>query len=149
MVTQNRGLRGFLSRNFRFSEWIGKEFLVQGYTNIKQLFYIILAKNHSARNESFAEAVVRLRLSETDIVKQKEYYRMTSVIYGSFLLFSVVYAMWLYWVDKNLLSAFMTVVYSVLMFAFFFRESFWYMQITKRRLGHTFGDWWCFMLGRH
>lgn len=148
MSEPKRGLRGFLTRNFNFSEWIGKEFLLKGFNDIKELFYLLTKRSGVSRKETFAEAVVRLKLSEKDINAQREYYRLTTFIYGCFVVFSMIYAGYMFFVQNNKMTTFMIVVYGGLMFAFFFRESFCYMQITKRRLGHNFNHWWHFMLGR-
>lgn len=148
MSEPKRGLRGFLTRNFNFSEWIGKDFLLKGFNDIRELFYLLTKRREVSRKESFAEAVVRLRLSEQDINSQREYYRLTTFIYGSFVLFSMVYAGYMFFVQDNKMTTFMIIVYGGLMFAFFFRESFCYMQITRRKLGHNFSNWCQFMLGR-
>ncbi len=148
MNKPKRGLRGFLARNFNFSEWIGKDFLLKGMYDIYELFYLLTKPRQEGRKETFAEAVVRLGLSEKDINAQREYYRITTIIYGTFIIFSLLYAAWMFFVEKNMLTTFMIIVYMGLMFAFFFRESFWYMQITKRKLGNGLNDWCKFMLWR-
>ena len=110
-----------MARNFNFSEWIGKEFLLKGFNDIRELFYLLTKRREVSRKESFAEAVVRLRLSEQDINSQREYYRLTTFIYGSFVLFSIVYAGYMFFVQNNKMTTFMIIVYGGLMFAFFFR----------------------------
>ena len=64
MNKPKRGLRGFLARNFNFSEWIGKDFLLKGMYDIYELFYLLTKPRQEGRKETFAEAVVRLGLSE-------------------------------------------------------------------------------------
>jgi len=140
------GFRAYIANTFKFSEWISKDFLVHGARNIHSTYRSLVKPKQGVRNESFAEAIVRLGLSEHEISKQKRYYLMTSSLYGVCLLLGCGYAAWLLWVVQNVSAALMAALYCFLMFAFFFRESFWYMQISTRRLGQNMQDWTAFML---
>lgn len=149
MFSKRRGFKGYLAKNFNFGEWLGKDFLIAGYENIVSTYRALTRPKKVEVKETFAEAIVRLNLSEKDLREQQSYFRITASIYASFIILGLGYAIWLYFFDNNLLSACMAVIYSTLMFSLFFRESFWYMQIKKRKLGHTLGDWLQFISGRY
>lgn len=142
---QRKGLRGYLSRTFNVYEWMGADILWQGAKSIKGLYGDIISPPSSGIKETFSQAVVRMGLTEYDIAKQARYYKFTSSIYGIFFIFAVLYALILF-LSKNVGAGCMGTAYAVLMFAFYFRESFWLMQIKRRRLGHNFIDWVAYLV---
>jgi Flp pilus assembly protein TadB len=45
-------------------------------------------------------------------------------------------------------SSIVTFLLALVLFGLSFRYHFWYMQVTKRRLGCTFGDWLSFVFSK-
>lgn len=133
-------LRTFAGRTFNVSTWMATDALVNGARNIRQLYGQISSSSRDGRQESFAEAVERLGLSERDVRAKQKYYRKTSALYGVFWAASVMYTLVLY-AAGQWLTCLTAVAYSFLVFSFFFREHFWYMQIRQRQFGMHFSDW--------
>mgnify|MGYP001253251665 CR=1 FL=1 len=146
MRKKRRGFRGYMARTFKVSEWISRDFLLQGAHNIRDTYRLLVQTRPQGRVETFTEAIVRLRLTEKDIYKQQHYFRMTSSLYLFFLFIALVYFSWMLVSKRSIQAVAMVLLYSSLMGAFFFRESFWYMQIRTRRLGQSFNDWCRFIL---
>lgn len=140
-------LRTYAGKTFSVSEWMAKDALVAGARNIKSLYHAMKASQSGRKVETFQEAVERLGLREKDIATRLAYYKKTSLLYGVILVASVLYAAMMYSASQWL--TFLTcVAYSLLVFSFFFREHFWYMQIKKRRFGMRFSDWLRFVTFR-
>ncbi|MEC8063855.1 MAG: hypothetical protein VX112_03310 [Pseudomonadota bacterium] len=146
MFSKKRSLRGHLTNSFRVSEWMGISLMVKSGRSIYSMYENLVTPPKATRRESFHDAVSRLHISEKDIKSQMYYYKMTSSIYGLFCIFGIIYAMILFVYGTR--GAFiMSCSYCCLIGSFFFRESFWYMQIKNRRLGMSPYDWLRFMVG--
>jgi intracellular multiplication protein IcmV len=110
-----------------------------------------LAKNLSTikkptHHETFDEAVSRLELSEEDIQERIRSYRNMSRVYLCVFLFGLIYMGYLL-INQYYVASVMMVSFSMLIFSFFFRESFWCTQLVQRRLGLSFSDWLNLKLG--
>ena len=144
-----RGIRNHIKSTFNLSQWIVKDALVGGYKRIQDLYKQVRGQRGQVLipGESFDQACERLKLTQAALNQKMRYYKNTSALYGLFFLFSLCY--WLMLVFKGLwVTVFMATAYCFLLFTFFFRESFWYMQIKKRKLGMSFTDWLKFMTFR-
>lgn len=145
-MSEKKGLRAYMARTFNLYQWAGAKSLIVSGNNIRHLFSEMTVVKKSVRRETFAQAVVRLGLTAKDIQDREKQYRLTSSVFGLFFIFGVVYSLMLY-LREDYLTSLMAVAYTVLMFAFFFRESFWYMQVKKRELGKNVTDWLLFVVG--
>ena len=146
MRKKRTGFRGYMARTFNVSDWVSRDFIMQGAYNIRDTYRLLVHRRSQERIETFTEAIVRLRLTEKDIYKQQRYFRMTSSLYLVFLVVALLYCGWLWATGRPAVAVGMALLYSGLMGSFFFRESFWYMQIRTRRLGQSFSDWSRFVL---
>ena len=139
-MNQGKGLRSYMSRTFNVYQWAGGQSLISSGKSIRGLFRAMTIVKRSARKETFSQAIVRLNLTPKDIEEKERQYKMSSSIYCIFFIFGLVYTVLLF-SRSNVGTGVMGMSYSFLMFAFFFRESFWYMQVKNRRLGMTLFDW--------
>ena len=143
-MSQGKGFRAYMSRTFNVYQWAGAKSLIDSGSNIRTLFNSMVYIKKPSRKETFAQAVVRLGLTVADIKDREQQYKLTSSIFFVFFIFGLVYSFFLFR-NKDILTSLMGLAYSMLMFGFFFRESFWYMQIKKRELGKTVFDWFKFV----
>lgn len=146
-MSEKKGLRSYMARTFNVYQWAGAKALVASGNSIRNLFTEMTVVKKDVRKETFAQAVVRLGLTAKDVQDREKQYRLTSSVFGLFFLFGVVYSVLLY-LREDYLTSLMAVAYTMLMFAFFFRESFWYMQVKKRELGKSLKDWVFFLVGQ-
>jgi intracellular multiplication protein IcmV len=126
---------------------MGITMLTNSSRSIYGMYRGLVTPPKASRKESFTEAVSRLGVTERNIKDQLYYYKMTSSIYGLFLLFGVFYNVVLYY-KGSAGAVIMGTAYCFLIGSFFFRESFWYMQIKKRKLGMSMYDWCKFITGQ-
>ena len=131
--------RRYVGRTFNVSEWLSVGMLKSGYRTIKVLYHDIGGQKEQIV-ETFQEAKERLQLTEAHIQNRLVHYKKTSVVYGFLFMASLVYLMVMSKKGQWLFIA-SAASYSLMLFALFFRESFWYMQMKQRKLGLTFSDW--------
>tara|TARA_A100001015_G_scaffold218397_1_gene245493 strand:+ start:6843 stop:7277 length:435 start_codon:yes stop_codon:yes gene_type:complete len=136
------GFKNRLKSLFNLSAWLGVSSLYSGAVFIRKLFTQITDRNYvsDVKHESFDEAVKFYNLSEEELEKRKEHFKLMSWIYGIMLLSGIAYNVYL-GVKHNWTSFFMMLSFNFMLFSFFFRENFWYFQIRERKLGLTFMDW--------
>lgn len=144
-MSNGKGIRAYMARTFNIYQWAGAKSLIDSGNNIKSLFNAMVRVKKSTRQETFAQAVVRLDMTVQDVEDKVRQYRMTSSVFALFFIFGLAYSAIL-WLRYDRMTCVMGVAYSMLMFAFFFRESFWYMQIKKRRLGMSIVEWVKFIM---
>lgn len=128
---------------FNFPKWLNWE-AIKGQTDM----LVCYAKNtftiqSKAASETFEEAVERLGLTEERLQSQaRAFFRLSifcvaigAVIlsYSFYLIFSGLF-----------LSSLLGLALTGLCLALAFRYHFWYFQITRRKLGTTFTEWWQF-----
>ncbi|MAV28388.1 MAG: hypothetical protein CMF43_01110 [Legionellales bacterium] len=143
---EKKGVRAYMARTFNVYQWAGAESLITSGRNIRQLYNSMVTVKRSSRVETFSEAVVRLNLTAADITKKEQQYRLTSAIFGVFVIFGLIYSGLLYR-KGDVITCIMALAYTFLMFGLYFRESFWYMQIKRRTLGMKLKDWAMFVVG--
>lgn len=137
-------LKSYVKRTFNVSEWMSKDLLLGGYRSIRTL-YSEIGRKESHRVESFEQAIHRLGLDEQAIHQRMLYYKKTAWLYGLVFVLTLGYTLTMLKITQWF-TAITSIAYSALVFSFFFKESFWYMQMKKRRLGLGFRDWLRFVL---
>jgi hypothetical protein len=96
--------------------------------------------------ETFEQALVRLQLTEPMLKQRRKSLIITIVVYAALAVGFLVYAFYLLFTGL-LLGAFISFVLTFTAVGFVFRDHFWYVQITCRRLGMSFKDWANYTLG--
>lgn len=131
---------GVLRSIFNFRAWSDyervkgfTEYLYSGFANL------FIPQKHET-GESFEEAMVRLNLSEADLLeKQTALFRLawlmvfTALAIGGYVIYC------LYW--KAFMAAGVSSVVQLVALVLAFRYHFWYYQIKQRKLGCTFSEW--------
>jgi len=126
---------------------LGMEQLKQQTTDVKELAEAVFEQRQARRKESFEAALVRLNLSEEDIQNRaKEFKRLVRVfifiIIG--LLAYLVYAI----IQKSWIASLGTMGILLVALAQLFRYHFWLFQITQKRLGCTYTEWYRSLLNK-
>lgn len=97
--------------------------------------------------ETFEESVIRLNLSEEQLINKKNVFLYTAVIYSIFTIAFFIYFIYLI-VHMSLYAAAFDLILMSFMSVMAYREHVWYIQIQKRKLGLRFNDWLDFVLKR-
>lgn len=133
-------MRNRLKRFVDVSTWLGTAEIKRNTGNLKQLAKMLFTVKKPEVKETFEEAMKRYNLTETDVELKQKHYLVTSIICFMILLGILFYTAYLYSAGYYM-SFVMSAMVSLLAFAFFFKEHFWYTQIKHRRLGFTFFEW--------
>jgi len=100
-----------------------------------------LVPQRAKATESFATAVKRLNLSDTELLKRQHGLLRSCLIMLVFAFFMFFYSMYLLYTLK--IKAFcLSFVVMMLALTFAFRYHFWYFQMKKRKLGCSFKEWY-------
>ena len=126
---------------FNIGKWIGVKSIRENGQLIHSLVNILIRKSDkSVKHRSFEEAAQYFQLDDETIKQRQNHFKHMSWIYGIILVFGLCYECLLAWQQKWGALVMMT-SFNFMIFAFFFRESFWYLQMRERQLGLTFKDW--------
>lgn len=142
---KRRPVRKFFKSFINVRRWVcyddAKSYGIMVLTLAKNIFGI---QKKEPIVETFAEAMDRLKLTEQDLVNKAQYFKRSAVMYLMIGLLFVAYAVYLLFDDYTILGVVVFILAS-LMFVYAYRESFWLMQIKRRKLGCTFKDWYQFV----
>lgn len=104
------------------------------------------SENKDSICNSFGD-LSNLGITEEKLQKAKKTcHRMSlfALILACFMIIYLTFCM----VKMYYMASIITFLLSLVLFGLSFRYHFWYMQITKRRLGCTFGDWLSFVFSK-
>jgi len=120
--------------------WIGYKQIAEGARGIANSVKSLFIPQKADKAESFEEAMVRLKLTEADLVqRQKEFQRLVIIL--TIVGFGVLgYTFYLFWVG-SLTGGIASLALTVLVFSYSFRYHFWLFQIRQRKLGCTLREW--------
>lgn len=90
--------------------------------------------------KSFEEAMRRYGLNEADLQKRMQLSLRLVYFCLGFSVLLIGYTIYLF-VSHLVLSGFVTIMLTLLLWAYAFREHFNYFQMKQRRLGCTFHEW--------
>lgn len=129
--------------------WVSYDELKTNTKSIYSLFVRFFSKrpDRTGYQETFEEAVVRLNLTEKQIYDSRRIFLYSALIYLFISLALIAYAVYL--MTKILIvPAIFTLILTAFIIALTYREHFWYVQMSKRKLGCTFQEWLDFVLGK-
>jgi len=141
--------RGFFRTIFNFypQRWFAIE-EIKANTKAVISAYKGLFGKRKYQVEDFSSAVQRLGLTEETLKKQQQNFLYFSLFYLFLGIGLGGYALYLLFERNLTLAFFVSLIMSILMFSYAFKEHFWYMQISRQKLGCTFKEWLDFVLRR-
>ena len=135
------GFRSTFKSMFNVKSWIGWESVSQGGSWIQSLFAAMLQRpKQSLVNETYQEACEKYGYTPEFLEKQEKGFLQASQIYFGVFCVGIGYMTWLAIRHYTLAAAIMIPI-NFMLFALFFRESFWHMQLKQKKLGMTFQNW--------
>lgn len=125
-----------------FKTWLDYKRLKDGaahsYSIAKKIF--LPKKADPAMQESFAQAMQRLRLTEEDVKTQERtffwlamFYLIIGIGLFGYFIYLAIFGHWR--------GAFIDLGIDMVVFGLAFRHHFWYFQTKNRVLGCTFREW--------
>ena len=135
------GFKYFRQRFMDVPRWAGVHSLSRIYRYIKSMSMAVLnPPKKPESSQTFEQVIETLSLTDSDIRKLQQQKGRMATVYA--VLFWLGFAYWLYLFYQQLwMAVLMMSSFQFLMFAFYFRESFWCVQLKKRKLGLSFKDW--------
>ena len=143
--------RGFFRTVFRFEprKWFAVDEVTDNSKAVIRAYKDLFTTGDQRKHrESFEEAVKRFSLTEETVAKQRKYFLCFSFFYLLVGISLLGYSFYLLLNKGLLLAAFVSFIMGVLMSVYAYKENFWYMQISKRKLGCTFREWLRFVFVR-
>lgn len=126
--------------DIRVDKWTSYSYLKDSSKNIKGIATDLFTIKTAARTETFEEAVIRMHLTEDDLVRRKKEFLSIAFLFVFLALGLLFYG--LYWAMNLIISA---TLISFCLCAFClsqaFRFHFWYFQVKNRKLGCTVQEW--------
>jgi intracellular multiplication protein IcmV len=135
-----------------FPLWMGWKQIGSSSRDLKNLakavFRIKLEKNEEKKpaTETFEQTMARLNIDEEKLKERQKQFLKLTLFYFALGLALLSYTIHLFITTHFFLASFVTLILSVLMFTYAYRQHFWYFQIKSRKLGRTFKDWVAFTL---
>ena len=123
------------------SAWLGIPEIKDHTRTIWQLVRGLFVAPQAVYNETFEEALVRMKLTEEDIKNQAESFFIYSVVFATLCVVSFVFAFYLLFVDRSFSGCLLGMAVTALFGAQAVRYNFWVFQIQQRRLGCTLEEW--------
>lgn len=135
------GFRSTVKSLFDVKSWMGWKSLAQNGAWIRGMYGDLLRPAHTQTvKETYEEACQRYGYTPEFLKRQEAEFQRAAYIYLALLGAGFVYMFWLIYNHKTLASVVM-IPLNFMLFSFYFRESFWLMQIRQKRLGMTFKNW--------
>lgn len=132
---------------FNPREWLGYDSLKESHIAIKENVLEAFKKEKPQYQESFGEAMNRLKLSEEDVAQRISTYRSYAF---SFLFLAVIIFLYTFHILFRYMYFtpwLMGMGVTGLFLAQAFRYHFWAYQMQQRRLGITYAEWKNHILG--
>src|SRR5262249_2762345 len=135
-----------------FPLWMGWKQIISSSQALKDLAKAVFrvkaenAEENQPVKETFEQAVVRLNLNAEELAQRQKQFLKLAMLYSGLGLGLLTYAIYLFITTHFFLASIVTVILSMLMFTYAYRQHFWYFQIKSRKLGRTFKDWVAFAL---
>jgi intracellular multiplication protein IcmV len=135
-----------------FPQWMGWKQISSSSRDLKDLakavFRMKLEKTEEEKpvGETFEQAMARLNINDEKLIQRQKQFLKLAIFYFALGLTLFIYAIHLFITTHFFLASSVTIILSVLMFTYAYRQHFWYFQIKSRKLGRTFKDWVAFAL---
>lgn len=135
------GFRSAFKSLFNVKSWVGWESLSQNGSWIRGMIQSLMrVPNKSTVSETFEEACQKYGYTPEFLEEQAAKFCLAAKVYLVFLGAGVGYLLWL-WHHQYWAAMIVMFPLNFMLFALFFRESFWLMQIRQKRLGMSMRDW--------
>ena len=127
-------------RFYNPTKYMGLGALSRFHHTLKSSAKAMFTPAHSQVNETFAEAVARLELSEEDIQRRTQQFLKVALSFAVFALLVFIYTIILFW-NRHIQAGIIGMAVTLVITTQVFRYHFWYFQMKKRKLNCTFKDW--------
>lgn len=146
-MAEKRRRKGMFRQMVNVSGWMGLDNLKQTGGNIVKSFKDLTNAPDVIRKETFEEAMQRYHMNDAAVARRIKQCYYTGWLYSAFGVVLFLYGCYLM-MHGNYIAGVIAWILTTLAGALAYRESFWYFQMTVRKLGCTFKEYCAFILGR-
>lgn len=100
------------------------------------------------REETFEQAMERLKISESDVKQIAKTYRWYAITFSFLGLVVLIYAFYLLFHNATIAGFLLGLAAAALFFSQAFKFDFWSFQMRKRKLGLTYAQWKKNLIGK-
>lgn len=126
---------------FNPSGWLDLNGLIEQNKTIISVLKNLFTKAEPARQETFEQAMERLKLTEPDIVALVRRYTLFVWLFVVCALAAFAHAFYLLFAYHLFFAWLLSMSVSLFFWAQAFRYDFWGLQLRRRALGLSFADW--------
>ncbi len=139
--------KGLFRQMFNVSGWMGVQNLKETGDNIVKNFKDLSEIPTTSRVETFEEAMQRLGMDEEALARRMKQCYYTGWFYVACSIVLFLYGAYLI-TAGGYIAGLIAWILTVFAAALAYRESFWYFQMSSRKLGCSFKEYQNFLLGR-
>ncbi|MFZ0219720.1 MAG: type IVB secretion system protein IcmV [Candidatus Aquirickettsiella sp.] len=134
------GIRKIIKPVVDVPKWVDYQNLAKSNRSVFAFIKKFFVPDQATTQESFEEALLRLKLTPADIIQRKKEFTRLMWIWVFLFLVSIFYSIYLLY-NQALRGFYPCLGISVVILTQIFRYHFWLFQIKQRRLGCSFRDW--------
>jgi intracellular multiplication protein IcmV len=139
-VSFSGGIKKIIKPFVDVPKWIGYRQLAKSSQSVFALVKKFFVPEQAGTQESFEEAMLRLKLTQADLIQRSKEFTRLMWVWIFLFLFSVTYSIYL--LHEHAFRGFFPCIgISIIILTQIFRYHFWLFQIKQRRLGCGFRDW--------
>lgn len=142
-----RKKRGLVKRVFNPRKWMSYDEVKESGHHVADLARSLTTVRKPTRKETFEESVKRQNLSEDDLKFRMKALFITSWVYFAFAIALFAYGLYAL-TYLSLFAVLVCFILCALALALAYRDSFFYFQMKKRKLGCTVKEWIQFITRR-
>jgi intracellular multiplication protein IcmV len=134
------GIKKIIKPAVDVPKWIDYQQLLKSNRSIVAFIKKFFIPEEASTQESFQEALLRLKLTPTDLLQRSKEFTRLMWIWIFLFLVSLSYSTYLFYIHA-FRGFYPCIGISIIILTQIFRYHFWLFQIKQRRLGCGFRDW--------
>lgn len=121
--------------------WFGYDALKENTLGLWVVLKDLFTVDQPTRQETFEEAIKRLKLTEEDLKNSAQSYTILTTIFVILGSISFLFCFYFLFYHQTLAGCVLAIATAAIFFSQAFRYHFWLFQIKHRKLGCTFEEW--------
>lgn len=132
---------------FNPSGWLDYDSLSNQTSTLVTVLRSMFMPPKAQREETFEQAMQRQEITEKDLTEMSATYQAYTILFVVLGIAVFCYALFLLFAHHSFTGLMLGLGAAAMLFGQAFKYDFWRLQITKRQLGLTLGDWKRHFLG--
>lgn len=129
------------------SGWLDYDSLSNQTTTLYSVLKSMFSPAKAAHEETFEQAMQRQEVTEKDLTEMSATYQAYTILFLVLGIALFCYSLFLLFAHHSITGLLLGLGATAMLLGQAFKYDFWRLQITKRKLGLTLGDWKRHFLG--